>query len=331
MQINCPNCQTSYDINRASLGPEGRKVRCIRCERVWFVAPPGLELMKAAEAIGLAAAAAAEADPPAESALKSGPAASAEAEHAARAETEEPVADPPAEKSGDDDGDVPPTAPADPDPGAAAAAPTAAGDSDPVVIPQAPSIIPPDHQYPPLPTATAPLESFDHRDIRTRVSRRARKILTHAPRRPGVTGQVGLILALVATIAGLFIWRKDVVRLAPQTASLYAFLGMPVNLRGLTFRNIKTLREMHDGTPVLVVEGEILSTGSRTVEVPRLQFAVRNASGQEVYSWTALAGRSILAPGDSMEFRSRLASPPNDGSDVVVRFHNRRDIVANIR
>src|SRR5215207_6641479 len=39
MQITCPNCATSYDIEAASLG-QGRSVRCTRCANVWFAALP---------------------------------------------------------------------------------------------------------------------------------------------------------------------------------------------------------------------------------------------------------------------------------------------------
>ena len=121
------------------------------------------------------------------------------------------------------------------------------------------------------------------------------------------------------------------VRAAPQTASLYAAIGLPVNLRGLTFADVKTATETHDGVPVLVVEGTIRSASPRIVEVPRLRFSVRNRNGQEVYAWTAVPGRSALGPGESLTFRSRLASPPPDAREVLVRFFNRRDLVAGIQ
>jgi hypothetical protein len=80
---------------------------------------------------------------------------------------------------------------------------------------------------------------------------------------------------------------------------------------------------------LLIVEGTIASVSRRTVEVPRLRFSVRNNAGQEVYAWTALPERSVLAPGQTMTFRSRLASPPHDTRDILVRFLNRRDLVAS--
>jgi hypothetical protein len=39
----------------------------------------------------------------------------------------------------------------------------------------------------------------------------------------------------------------------------------------------------------------------------------------------------VLAPGETLAFRSRLASPPPEAHDVLVRFFNRRDRVAGIQ
>ena len=118
------------------------------------------------------------------------------------------------------------------------------------------------------------------------------------------------------------------VRHFPQTASLYATIGLPVNLRGLVFEDVKSRSEFEDGATVLVIEGTIVNLTTRTLEVPRLRFALRNASGHEVYAWTALPPKSTLGSGNGLPFRARLASPPPDGRDVIVRFFNRRDVAA---
>jgi hypothetical protein len=136
------------------------------------------------------------------------------------------------------------------------------------------------------------------------------------------------ILALVAVNLGLVAWRIEVVRYLPQTAVIYEAIGLPVNLRGLEFKSITVVAETHDGVRVLVVDGSIVNVAGRSTEVPRLRFAIRNKLGHEIYTWTALPTRSILAPRDELAFRSRLASPPTDSHDVLVRFFNRRDLVA---
>ena len=139
--------------------------------------------------------------------------------------------------------------------------------------------------------------------------------------------QTGIMaLALLDTI--LVGWRSDVVRTLPQTASFYSLLGLPVNLRGLVFDNVATVTEQHEGVPILVVEGNVVNTTRRNEDVPRIKFILRNATHHEIYSWTAVPVRASLPPGEGVGFRTRLASPPADARDVVVRIVNRRDLVA---
>jgi hypothetical protein len=89
--------------------------------------------------------------------------------------------------------------------------------------------------------------------------------------------------------------------------------------------------EQHDGSPILVVAGEIVPTGSSPVDVPRLRFSIQAENGHEIYAWTALPTRSRLAPGETLPFRTRLASPPEQGRTIEVRFFNRLDIASGMR
>ena len=137
-----------------------------------------------------------------------------------------------------------------------------------------------------------------------------------------------MLFALNVALLGA---RNEVVRYLPQTASLFSAIGLPVNLRNLKFENVRISNETEDGKTILVIEGTIVSTAGKPVEVPRLRFAARNGSGQEVYTWTALPGRSILDPGESLEFSSRLVAPPADANDVMVRFFNSQDAAAGTK
>lgn len=155
---------------------------------------------------------------------------------------------------------------------------------------------------------------------RKRAKRRPLVLSRHAM--PAMIIVLGLVL--VCLIAG----RQQIVRLLPQTASLYARIGLPVNLRGLAFENIKTTRDIEDGVPILIVEGEVVGTTGRHTEVPRLRFAVTDNTGKEIYAWTARPAKTLLPPGEVLPFRSRLASPPAEASGVTVRFFNRHDAKA---
>jgi hypothetical protein len=132
-----------------------------------------------------------------------------------------------------------------------------------------------------------------------------------------------------ALILALMIWRADVVRLLPQTATFYTMVGLEVNLRGLAFKDIKVGNETVDGKPVLVIEGMIVAQTKNPVELPRLRFSVRDAQGTEIYAWNAVLEQPVLKPGERAYFKSRLASPPPEGRNIDVRFFNKRDLAGH--
>ncbi|XUM23039.1 MJ0042-type zinc finger domain-containing protein [Bradyrhizobium oligotrophicum S58] len=137
-----------------------------------------------------------------------------------------------------------------------------------------------------------------------------------------------LTAAMAALTIALVVWRADVVRLLPQTASFYKLVGLEVNLRGLSFKDVKVATETVDGKPVLVIEGSIVSVTKKAVDLPRLRFSVRDAQGTEIYAWNTLLEQTTLKPGERMAFKSRLASPPPEGRNIDIRFFNRRDLAA---
>jgi hypothetical protein len=187
----------------------------------------------------------------------------------------------------------------------------------------APPLVPAPGDGAPVPAIQAEREPADVESV---AARRARAAARRRGLRIPLPLAIGVLGALVAALLGL---HKDVVRHVPQLASFYSAIGLPVNLRGVAFMDLKIGNEIHDGVPVLVVEGMIVSMTSKQIEVPRLRLALRNASGAEIYSWTAQPSQPMLEPFDSMAFRSRLAAPPAEGHDVQVRFFTRRDTVAN--
>ena len=132
---------------------------------------------------------------------------------------------------------------------------------------------------------------------------------------------LGLVIADMAIIG----WRADLVRAMPQTASFYARLGLPVNLRGLQFDSVAATAEWRDGEPVLIVNGRISNDTSKAEEVPNLRLVARNSEHRQIYSWASAPARQALAPGETMPFRSELALPPPDTREIMVRFIDRND------
>jgi len=336
MLIVCPSCATSYDVELASLGPKGRQVRCLRCRAVWQAAPSQADkLLAAAEAIGPERREAQEID-------------------LAAAFSPEPAVEVPVEAESDIDWHIPPAD--EPggdaraaDEGAVASpvndredASTAADGEAASTAPngsaevEAPPIAPVD-----LDEGRSPIDidadhvaehhADAHEDIESFAARRRRRELLRRPARWPLSRLQTGILALVIVDSILVGWRSDVVRVFPQTAAFYALMGMSVNLRGLDFDGVVTTTEEHEGVPILVVEGNIVNAARKVVDVPRLKFVVRNTARQEIYAWTAVPSRTVLPPGEAVSFRSRLAAPPAEGRDVLVRFVNRRDVLTGAR
>ena len=137
-----------------------------------------------------------------------------------------------------------------------------------------------------------------------------------------------LCAAMAGMVLALAIWRVEIVRLLPQTATFYRLAGLEVNLRGLAFRDVKMSTETIDDKPVLVIEGMIVAQSRKAVELPRLRFSVRDAHETEIYAWNAVLEQATLKPGEKAWFRSRLASPPPEGRSIAVRFFNRQDVAA---
>ena len=293
MHIVCPHCTTSYAINPATLGPGGRTVRCSRCKETWLARPE--------DAIEMAAAVPATMPNSAQSALPAANDAAAEWEALAREEEgqDAPVVDSPSISAGwpaEGEGSQP------------------GGDSD---WPSAARQDAEDHEQIPITT---------HRQRLARLIR-----LPSLPRIPFMPsfGLPTACAAMGALILALMIWRADVVRLLPQTATFYTMVGLEVNLRGLAFKDIKITNETVDGKPVLVIEGTIIGETKKPVELPRLRFSVRDAQGAEVYAWNAVLEQSVLKPGERAYFKSRLASPPPEGRNIDVRFFNKRDLAGH--
>jgi len=300
MLITCPNCSTSYAVESASLGADGRTVRCARCKSTWF--------------------ASASNNAPEMTAVGDGSVEGAEAQESIgvlrpdhrTAHTDDDAE--PAQEAADAAQPMAPAVQSDPMP---ASVETAA--SDPVAITDAPSVVP---SIDPPSSDASPAADADEIENFTARRKRLQARRSQARRSSRWTA---IILVLFAFNVALIGARSEVVRFFPQTASLFSAVGLPVNLRNLKFENMRISKEAQEGLSSLVIEGTIVSVTNRPTEVPRLRFSARDAAGQEVYTWTALPGRSILGPGEKMDFRSRFVSPPDNAVDVMVRFASAQD------
>jgi len=299
MKIKCPDCSTSYDINAAVLGTEGRSVKCARCGNRWFVSPqqnPDDDDVKAE---------------------KTG-------DKDVNDWMDDEESDASDTQAGGDDWDDSEEAAQPASKPKAAAAPAkpqkAAGGADSA-------------------DDLADGPANQPADIETLANRPKIKINPYKFRRDHIgavltwlarrnyrrIGGIALFAGSVAICALLVLNRAAIVKQAPDLASLYQLAGLEVNLRGLEFRDLRTFSEVNEGERVLVVEGTIRNILDASNRVPAVRLTIRGTDLQDIYAWTVEPRTGSLNPRDETRFRTILANPPEGATDIQVRFIDRTD------
>lgn len=283
MLIVCPSCASAFRIDPDKVGPEGRQVRCGACREPWFVSP-GEVLAAQAEALGAAPAAPSAAAP-------------ADDEETSLAALFQSAA---AAK-----------------PAAARPAPYAAPDASPDRLEAAEERAdsPVLDNVPPAPRRAA--------KAKPRGKRAAGRPKTAAKRGLlGLTPATAVGLAVLACLPLACLARGPVVRAVPQTAGLYARIGLPVNLRGLELRDVVAFRNPAeaDRPSELIVEGDVVGVARGDAPVPPIEVALRDAGGRVVATYPVPAPRALLAEAETARFRARFSDPPASARAVDLRF-----------
>jgi predicted Zn finger-like uncharacterized protein len=335
MLIVCPSCASGYSIDDDKIGPTGRTVRCASCRTDFFVTLADdrtAELQASALAQKLRAEMAEGARPEAADAAPEPHATpQPDALDAAATPEAEPVPDG--------------SATADPEPGTADEGETGEGDvgqaEEAPAGEEAPVAREP-QSHPPVPVTgwRRFIPGFSRRGAKgqktkAKPARRGQPVPGRAASKAKASakggkhgkglvrrlaGPAGLGLTGLAVIAGLVMQREVVVRHLPSSAPLYAALGMKVNIKGLIFEDIASTALREGEARFLVVEGMVRNVRDEAAPVPLIEVSVRGEDGRTLYSWTAEPPRATLRAGEALHFRTRLATPPEAGRAVAVRF-----------
>lgn len=131
----------------------------------------------------------------------------------------------------------------------------------------------------------------------------------------------GALAATIALVAGLSVhYRHNIVKMLPSSAQLYARLGMPVNVRGMSFANVVYKRDFENGLPILAIKGEVVNLTNHEIILPRVRFGLLDSTDQELYHWTVRVDKKPIGPNARVRFITRLASPPTGAEGLMVRF-----------
>ncbi|MBG6174510.1 putative Zn finger-like uncharacterized protein [Labrenzia sp. EL_208] len=321
MKIKCPDCSTSYEIKTEAVGPEGRSVKCAKCGNRWFVSPDDDDAsvdFKAAENSSTTGSDPDETD--------KGETDKGETDNA---ETDKDEADWAADSEADSQSDEAEQEPAE--------------DSEPeedianFESPPADTPASADESKFAADLAADEGDAEDQVDIESQAKRPKIIVNPDKFRRNHIGALLGwlsrrnyrrlgglLIFGVsIAALASFVLLRDSMVKQSPDLASLFQIIGFDVNLRGLEFRNLRTFSEIEDGKKVLVVEGSIRNLLDEANAVPAVRLSIRNSDLQEVYAWTVEPRTKALNGFDETRFRTILADPPEEASDIQVRFTDR--------
>lgn len=146
-----------------------------------------------------------------------------------------------------------------------------------------------------------------------------------APRAPWfgkvamVVGWLGLVAVIVLIGFSVVRYRQEIATVWPQSTSFYSAMGLPV--RGLDFRDMHSSRRTENGQVILVVTGIIVDDSALELPVPQtIRIILSDAQNHEVYRWTFSPDVTILKPGQSTKFVTRLSSPPATARHLEIHF-----------
>jgi hypothetical protein len=120
-----------------------------------------------------------------------------------------------------------------------------------------------------------------------------------------------------------------VVGIAPVTMRAYDVVGYSVNIYGLEVRRVEQQYAIVDGMRVLSIKGEISNVSGSNKKIPWLRFGLKDGQQLEVYNWTLDTGARSLRAGESTNFVTRVASPPETAINLQIRFAHRDEIGSN--
>jgi hypothetical protein len=162
-------------------------------------------------------------------------------------------------------------------------------------------------------------------------SKRAKEVFASKKRQrlKRLRGWAILAACVLAPLSAAASFPGIVVNIAPITIRAYDAIGYSVNIYGLEVRRIEQQHAIVDGTRVLTIKGEITNISNSSQKLPWLRFGLSDGQKQEVYSWTLDTGARPLRAGETTNFVTRVASPPETAKNVQIRFAHANEIGSN--
>ena len=166
-----------------------------------------------------------------------------------------------------------------------------------------------------------PTDAAEQRKRLAAYSRRRNAMTSRLPlarlRRAARSGGAVLLAGILAF--GYF-GRAAIVERYPDLAGLYQAIGLGVNVVGLDFDGLETLRTLSNGKDMLLVSAQIVGRNQKPVAVPPVVVSLLDEAGNAVYEWSVAPRVSDLMAGERATFDTRLSLPPSEAVRVRLSF-----------
>ncbi len=130
----------------------------------------------------------------------------------------------------------------------------------------------------------------------------------------------GMAVFVSATVLLGLMFKTDVARLWPRSASAFAAAGQPVNRVGLTIENITFEPILQDGHAALAVRGQLRNVTGQDVVSPPLQVSLINKQGRRVMAKISMINNPKIPAGATRGFSIALLDPPTTSVELDVTF-----------
>jgi len=144
----------------------------------------------------------------------------------------------------------------------------------------------------------------------------ARSIARQPSAAPRLVKRMAFVLAAFLAVLAL---RAPLVAALPNLPA-----GLLIANGDLQFTQVRSQTLEMRGNSTLLVEGTIMNTSTADVALPAIRVTLRAADGAAVKSWLVEPAVAGLAPGRSIGFRSAVASPPQEATQVTLDLAGRQ-------
>jgi len=178
---------------------------------------------------------------------------------------------------------------------------------------------PPPEPMPARPAALAPNPTISRDTVRM--------VEPPAPAKSRLPGQLavalgwaGLILLILLVGWTAMTFRQQIATVWPQSASVYAALGMKTNATGIDIQDVSFQRITEAGQSVLTVSGVIANPTAHELPVSPVRVGLIDDDRHELYHWTFAPKVMTLRAGQTSKFTTRINDPPPGARHFELRF-----------